>query len=117
MRIRVKTETCPKCGSTIHENYVRVATGEPIKVYVVCAKCKSFVARYQLARYTSDKPYEALLDIAHRVRTTDGRRVVRELEAFTKSIEEEFKLTMELAQTQKETRKLEEIIEELGTEQ
>ena len=50
--VKAKKETCLKCGSTELENLVRIEEGQPPKVYVRCAKCRSFVARDILSEET-----------------------------------------------------------------
>jgi hypothetical protein len=94
MRFAVKIETCPKCGCKSTENLVRVESGCPVKVYVRCAKCGTFVARYTIERYTSDKCYESLLKIMRlHGCSIASRSQAQELEAFSRSIETEFKET------------------------
>ena len=110
-KISVKKETCPKCGATTVENIVRIARGEPIKVYVRCTKCGAFVARYRVSRYTSDKPYESLLQIV-RTAYPDGRFATKELEAFSDEVNREFNETIQLVEKLPDIRRLEEIIGE-----
>lgn len=91
MPFYVKVETCPRCGSRNTENMVRVEPGLPVKIYVRCSECKEFVARYTLERYTSDKPYESLLDIyRHCGCSIASRTQAHELEGFTECIRREF---------------------------
>ncbi len=111
MSFAVKIETCPKCRSRKTENLVRVEPGCPVRVYVRCSECGTFVARYTLERYTSDKPYESLLKFSRRGGCSIASRShAQELEGFSKKIETEFKETTEAPFTEL---KIEEIICEL----
>lgn len=79
------------------ENFVRVEHGQHVKIYVRCPECKTFVARYTLERYTSDKPYESLLKTLRN--QSDGvscRELAEELEAFSKEVEKEFRETTQI---------------------
>ncbi len=86
----VKREACPKCNSTNLINYVKVKTGDNIRVYVECVNCHTFVARYTLLTYTSDKPYEKLLRRLKCLEYASGKKALRELEEYSKNIEQEF---------------------------
>jgi hypothetical protein len=96
MSVYVKKETCSKCDCQIMENLVRVESGEPIRIYVRCTECGTFVARYTLERYTSDKPYESLLRF-HRKHghSIHSRSRAQEVEAFSRDIENNFKETVD----------------------
>ncbi len=111
--IKAKKEACAKCKSTLMENLVRIEEGEPMKVYVVCAKCGAFVARYKVSRYTSDKPYASLLKIL-RISPScpDSREMIKELEAFSSEVEKEFKETKKLIETKPTEKKIEELLKE-----
>ena len=111
----VRLEHCPKCGSTECENIFALFPGKPVQVYVRCKKCGSFVARYTLLRYTSDKPYESLLK-AIRCPRSSGRQMVRELEAFSEEVEADFKRVLEMLEGGEDGRKIEEIIAERNGE-
>lgn len=85
-----KKESCPKCDSTNLINYVHVKTGANIRVYIECAECHSYVARYTLLTYTSDKPYEVLLRRLKCLEYSSGKKALRELEEYSRNIESEF---------------------------
>ena len=113
-KIRAKKETCPKCGATEVENLVRIEDGHPMKVYVRCARCKTFVARYMVSTYTADMTYESLLRV---LRTSqlychDCRGSSRELEAFSTQVRREFERTEEKVQRHLEKRLIVEILDE-----
>jgi hypothetical protein len=113
-KVKAKKETCLKCGATEMENLVRIEEGKTLKVYVRCAKCKTFVARYLVSTYTSDMTYESLL---RGLRTTqlsclDSRGSMRELEAFTGQVKSEFEKTERQVKTAPEERLIVEMLEE-----
>jgi hypothetical protein len=97
-----KREACPKCDSTNLINYVHVKTGANIRVYVECADCHSYVARYTLLTYTSDKPYEVLLRRLKCLEYASGKKALRELEEYSKNIENEFNHVKSLTATESE---------------
>ena len=106
---KVKRERCPVCGSVkMVNNFVKYEDGT-IRVYVECSQCGSFVARYTLKRYTSNKPFESLLNFLRKP-TESGRDVLKNIEAFTKEIEEEYRRIKEKVKEKEEKQKIEEII-------
>jgi hypothetical protein len=113
-KVKAKKETCLQCGATEMENLVRIEEGKVLKIYVRCAKCKTFVARYLVSTYTSDMTYESLL---RALRTTqisclDCRGSMRELEAFTGQVKSEFEKTERQVETTPEKRLIVEMLEE-----
>ncbi|MEO0098321.1 MAG: hypothetical protein ABIK99_06925 [candidate division WOR-3 bacterium] len=106
---KAKRESCPKCGETLMINNVYVKTGESIKIYVECAKCGSFVARYTLFTYTSDKPYEVLLQKLKCLEYRSGKKALREIEEFNQSVAEEFRRVKSLLE-EKPTESVEDLI-------
>ncbi|RKZ21850.1 hypothetical protein DRQ16_03055 [bacterium] len=111
--IKAKLETCPVCGSTKHENLVRIEKGGIIKVYVRCANCSSFVARYRVIRYTSDKSYDSLLRIFKlSPGCPDCRSIIHEVEAFSEEVKREFEETVRIVEERPEKKKIEEMIKE-----
>ncbi|MEA3431759.1 MAG: hypothetical protein U9R01_03640 [candidate division WOR-3 bacterium] len=109
----VKYETCPKCSSVDVKNNVYIKEGEPIRIYVECAKCGSFVARYTVAKYTSDKPYESLLQNLRKERFPGSRATAKMIEEFSTHVSEAFEHVKKLRDAIKEKRKVEEIIVEI----
>ncbi|HHE04481.1 MAG TPA: hypothetical protein ENL19_00290 [candidate division WOR-3 bacterium] len=106
----IKREKCPVCGCTKLINNVLITEKGEVKVYVECSNCGSFVSRYTLKRYTSNKPYESLLNYYSKRQYDSGRVVLKNLEAFSKEIETEFKKVKETIKSREETKKIEEII-------
>ncbi len=109
----VKYETCPKCGSLNVRNNVYINHGEPMKIYVECAKCACFVARYTVSKYTSNKPYESLLQNLRREVFPGSRATAKMIEEFSTPVAEAFEYIKKLRDTVKEKRKVEEIIVEI----
>ncbi len=109
----VKYETCPRCNSIDVRNNVYIKKGESIRIYVECAKCGGFVARYALTKYTSDKPYESLLQNLRMERFPGSRTVAKTIEEFSTHVSEAFEHVKKLRDTVKEKRKVEEIIVEI----
>jgi hypothetical protein len=112
--VKTKKETCLKCGATDLENLVRIEEGKPLKVYVRCAKCKTFVARYIVSTYTSDMSYESLLKIlrSSQLSCHDCRGSMRELEAFSRQVQEEFQRTEQQVEKKPDDRLIVELLEE-----
>ncbi len=59
---KIRFEHCPVCGSVHTENIFLIEAGKPPVVFIRCAECGAFVAKYVLSKYTSNKPAD-LLDI------------------------------------------------------
>ena len=106
---KIKREHCPKCGSTKLENIFQVKTGEPVKVFVRCSKCKSFVARYTLKCYTTNKTYESYLENM-KSESESGYKILNEIEFLSQEIEQEFNRVVDLIETSEEKKKIEDII-------
>ncbi len=53
----VKKEICPQCGNDTFKNNFLLKTGENARVFVECASCGHFVARYILRAYV-DPDYD-----------------------------------------------------------
>jgi hypothetical protein len=109
---RARLEHCPECGSTELRNNVYFCKGQPMRVYVQCARCKEFVARYTLRGYTSNKTYESLLERLRFTRLTSGKRTLRIIEAFGEGVAEEYQHVIDLIRTQQDQRRIEDIIAE-----
>lgn len=109
---RARLEHCPKCGSVEMRNNLYFCKGQRLRVYIQCAGCGEFVARYALKGYTSDKTYESLLSRLRDTRFTSGRRTLRIVEGFGEHVKDEYEHALELIKTQQDERRIEEIIEE-----
>ncbi len=112
--VKAKKETCLKCGSTDLENLVRIEEGKPLKVYVRCSKCKTFVARYIVSTYTSDMSYGSLLRILRtsQLACHDCRGSMREVEAYSTQVRQEFQKTEQQVEKIPEDRLIVEMLEE-----
>ena len=107
-----RLEHCMKCGSTVMKNNVYFCKGQRVRVYMQCAECGSYVARYTLSGYTSDEPYESLLRKLRFTRLTSGKRTLSIIEEYGEEIEEEYEHVLELIRTAQDERRIEEIIED-----
>ncbi len=105
-----KAECCPKCNGTRVTNLVYVRTGEDTRVYVKCADCNSYVARYILSRYTSDRSYESLLQNLRGFAHRSGKRCLEEIEEFGTMVEAEFEHVQKIAEANPQARRVEEMI-------
>jgi hypothetical protein len=107
-----RLERCPKCGSVDTRNNVYSRRGKKIRIYIECAKCGSFVSRYTLTGYTSDKSYESILERMRTVRLNSGKRTLDIVDGFDADVRGEFEHVIELIKTGEDKRRIEEIIEE-----
>jgi hypothetical protein len=110
-RERARLEHCPECGSVEMRNNLYFCRGRRLRVYVQCAACGGFVARYTLRGYTSNKTYESLLARLRDTRLTSGKRTMHIVESFGENIDEEYKRVIDLVKTNEDQRRIEEIIE------
>lgn len=106
-----RLEHCPECGAVEMRNNLYFCRGQRLRVYVQCAACGEFVARYTLRGYTSNKTYESLLSRFRDTRLTSGKRTLHLVEGFGEGIQEEYKRVIELVKTAEDQRRIEEIIE------
>ncbi|MBD3285768.1 hypothetical protein GF359_04850 [candidate division WOR-3 bacterium] len=105
----VRVEHCPKCHSHKTENLVRVQPCKPVRVYVRCAECGTFVARYTLERYTSDKTYESLLSFLRRHgHSICSRNSAHEVDGFSAEVQREFAETADTPRS--DDKRLDELI-------
>jgi hypothetical protein len=109
---RAKLERCSKCGSRRMQNNVFFPMGGEVKVYVTCADCGAFVARYNVCGYTSERRYESFLHNLRFVRHSSGTRTMRLCKAFAEDCEREIQHVLELVKNREDQRPIETIIEE-----
>ncbi|MCK4538302.1 MAG: hypothetical protein KAV42_05840 [Candidatus Krumholzibacteria bacterium] len=107
-----RTEHCPNCDSTSTKNNMYFCKGEKIRVYIECAECGEFVARYTLSAYTSDKSYESLLRRLRFTRINSGKRAKNMVECFEDNVKTEFDHVLSLIKQNEDERMIENIIEE-----
>ncbi len=108
----VRIEHCPACDSVLTKNHVYLCKGEKPRVYIECAECGKFVARYTLLSYTSDKSYESLLQKMRFTRANSGKRTLRMVEGFEDEVKKEFEHVLEIVKTNEDERYVEDIIAE-----
>lgn len=109
----VRLEHCPRCDGTEVSNYLHIRQGKPILVYVRCNKCQCYVCRYSLSRYTSDKPFDSLLQlIGHgEADGSSAREMIQRIETFTIDVKAEYERVLQLA-AKEDKRLMEQIIAE-----
>ncbi|MFH1729371.1 MAG: hypothetical protein ABIA04_13260 [Pseudomonadota bacterium] len=110
MRGSTKREHCPKCKNTTSTNYVHVEPGKDIEIYVECANCKTFVARYNLKNYVSHDFYKSFLRLLHERRMSSGANTQNLLEEFKKETLETFEMLKKEIQENEETKSLEDLL-------
>jgi len=111
-RETARLDHCMNCGSTSVRNYVYFQQGGRVRVYLECTECGSYVARYTLFGYTSDEPYDELLQIMRSAGFTSGRRAQKMVEAFDEDVQQEFEHVRDLVRREEDQRRMEKIIEE-----
>ncbi len=72
LQVKTKREHCKSCKSKNMQNYVMMEPGEDLTVFVECADCKEFVARYTLKFYTCEDPYRSFLRRMRNQRMSSG---------------------------------------------
>lgn len=107
---KAKAECCPRCHGTQMTNLVYVRTGQDTCVYVKCAACGAFVARYVLSRYTSDRGYESLLESLRGFAHRSGKRCLAEIEEFGAMVAAEFEHVQRIAEEKPQKERVEEMI-------
>ncbi|BAS28708.1 hypothetical protein [Limnochorda pilosa] len=107
-----RVERCPACGSETVRNLVHWERGAPLEVYVACAACDSFIARYTVERYTSSESYEGLLRLLGGHVVTSERELMRELAAIDDEVRRRFERVRELAREHEDPRRIEQILYE-----
>ena len=100
MRGASKLEHCPDCGKTEMKNFVHVTPGKDVEVFVECASCGGFVARYTLKIYTSDKPYESYLRLLHRRPMASGSATKNALSLFKERLMKNYRKVKETVSKQ-----------------
>jgi len=107
-----RLEHCPGCGSVDMRNNMYFCKGQPVRVYVQCADCGEFVARYSLRAYTSNKTYESLLRRMRSAKLMSGKRTLRIVEGFGEDVASEYNHVLDLVKTREDQRVIEDIIAE-----
>ena len=80
--VRSKREQCPACDHRSMQNHVVMRPGKDVEVYVECASCGAFVARYTLKMYTGDDPYVSYLRLMRQHRMSSGAATHSGFEGF-----------------------------------
>ena len=93
----VKREACPSCGSheVVNNHYLR--DGHHDRVYVECAKCGAFIARYVLHAYVDPAfSFERFLAKARSEDFISGRNALSEFQVHQQRAKEQFDRVKEL---------------------
>jgi len=106
-----KRECCPKCKSYEMHNRVLVRPGEDSAVYVECAACGEFVARYTLKRYTCEDPYRSFLRQMRHQRMSSGALTHKKGQEFADKLWEGWEEAKRLSEAS-EIRHMEDLLEE-----
>ena len=109
---RARLEHCPECGAVDMRNNLYFCKGQRLRVYVQCARCGGFVARYTLRGYTSNKTYESLLSRLRDTRFTSGKRTLHIVEGFGENVAKQYEHVLDLVKNRQDQRRIEEIIED-----
>lgn len=107
-----RVERCPGCGSQRVRNLVHWERGEPLQVYVACAACDAFIARYTVERYTSSESYEGLLELLGGHVVTSERQLMQELAVMDDEVRRRFDHVRELVHRHEDPRRIEQILYE-----
>jgi len=103
-------EHCPKCDSVNMKNYVHVETGKDTEVFVECADCGAFVARYGLKHYTSDDAYASYIRLMHTRRMDSGAAATRAIDKFKEELLHNYRKVKEEVANSEDPRSIDEII-------
>ncbi len=109
---RSKREHCPKCDSVSMQNYVHVTPGEDASVFVECADCGTFVARYTLRAYTCDDPYRSFLRLMRSRSHESGALAHKTSGEFTAKLWTDYEEVKQRVRENEETRDVEDLLEE-----
>ena len=111
---RSKREHCPKCESVKMHNHVLVRPGEDVQVFVECADCGAFVARYTLGAYTCDDPYRSYLR-QMRVRAMDsGSDAHKRVEGYAERLWGDYRDAKSITAEKEETVDVEDLLDDMG---
>ena len=109
---RSKREHCPECDATRLSNYVLVRPGEDTAVFVECAECGAFVARYTLRAYTCEDPYRSYLRQMRSRNMSSGAATHEKAETFAGELWAGYRDVKKLTGEQEEARSVEDLLEE-----
>ncbi len=110
---RSKREHCMKCNGVLMQNLVMVKPGRDTEVFVECATCGSFVARYTLNIYTSEDPYRSYLRLMRKKRSDSGVATRQGSQEFIAEVWEGYREAKELIAQHEEVVHLEEILDRI----
>ncbi len=111
--LRSKREQCPKCRKRAMQNNVVMQPGRDVEIYVECAACGAFVARYTLKMYTGDDPYASYLRLMRKHRMSSGSATHTGFESFRDELQSGLERARAAAMADEETLDLDEILADL----
>ena len=112
--VRTKREHCPHCDGTAMHNLVLMRPGQDVDVFVECAACGRFVARYTLKDYTCEDPYRSFLRRMRQRRMASGSQARQTAERFKADLDADYAQARRLANSGEETRDLEVLLDGPG---
>ena len=108
-----RVEHCRACKSTRMKNNIFFPHGGgDVKIYVQCADCGEYVARYIISGYTSERRYESCLHSLRFDCHASGARTMRKINAFAEKFEREYQHVLDLIREAEDQRDIEQIIED-----
>lgn len=114
LEVKTKREHCPHCDGTALHNLVLMRPGRDVDVFVECAACGRFVARYTLKDYTCEDPYRSFLRRMRQRRMASGSKARQSAERFQAELEADYAQARRQVRSDEETRDLEELLDDLG---
>lgn len=112
LQIRSKREHCPQCDAVEMHNFLLMRPGEDPAVFVECASCHTFVARYTLKCYTCEDPYRSFLRLMRLREQISASAVSSSANQFTERLWSDYAKAKEIAASQEETCDVEDLIGE-----
>ena len=110
---RSKRELCPECDSASLHNFVLVQPGEDAAVFVDCADCGAFVARYTLRAYTCEDPYRSHLRLMRSRDMSSGAATKEKGERFAAELWEGYQKAKKITDAMDKSHSVEDLLNQL----
>ena len=114
LNLKSKRERCAQCDSAEMTNLVIVEPGEDMQVFVECAACNAFVARYTIKFYTCEDPYRSFLRQMRHRRMASGPALAKASANFSEELWSTYEKAKEMITSGEETSDLEDILDGWG---
>ena len=108
-----KRELCPGCDSANLNNYILVQPGEDAAVFVECAECSTFVARYTLRAYTCEDPYRSHLRLMRSRDMSSGAATKEKGERFAAELWEGYRKAKEITDPKEISHSVEDLLDQM----